>query len=79
MDRDRRKAAGHDHLVPSLNPTAFPSIFRFAADLNQFYISPRLVPPEGRLAIVTDAGRDAVDVGGALTNAPAADGEVVWS
>ena len=28
-------------------------------------------PTEGRLAIVTDAGRDAVDVGGALTNAQA--------
>jgi hypothetical protein len=25
-------------------------------------------PTEGRLAIVTDAGRDAVDAGGALTN-----------
>ena len=28
------------------------------------------VPLEGRLAIVTDAGRDAVDADGALTNAP---------
>ena len=26
---------------------------------------PRLVPHEGRIAIVTDAGRDAVDAGGA--------------
>jgi hypothetical protein len=34
---------------------------------------------EGRLAIVTDAGRDAVDADGALTNALEADGEDVWS
>jgi hypothetical protein len=34
---------------------------------------------KGRLAIVTDAGRDAVDADSALTNAPEADGEVVWS
>ena len=36
-------------------------IFRFAPDANQFTDSHRLVPPEGRIAIVTDAGRDAVD------------------
>jgi hypothetical protein len=29
------------------------------------YIHRRLVPLEGRIAIVTDAGRDAVDAGGA--------------
>jgi hypothetical protein len=29
-------------------------------------ISLAVLPPEGRLAIVTDAGRDAVDAGGAL-------------
>ena len=34
---------------------------------------------EGRFAIVTDVGRDAVDADGALTNAPDADGEIVWS
>jgi hypothetical protein len=34
---------------------------------------------EGRLAIVTDARRDAVDADGALTKALEADGEVVWS
>jgi hypothetical protein len=39
----------------------------------------RLVPPEGRLAIVTDAGRDAVDADAPLTNGAEADGEVVWS
>jgi len=36
-------------------------------------------PTEGRLAIVTNAGRDAVDAESALTNALEADGEVVWS
>jgi hypothetical protein len=39
----------------------------------------RLVSHEGRLAIVTDAGRDAVDVDAPLTNGAEADGEVVWS
>jgi hypothetical protein len=34
---------------------------------------------EGRIAIVTDARWDAVDVDGALTNALEADGEDVWS
>jgi hypothetical protein len=36
-------------------------------------------PPEGRLAIVTDAGRDAMDADALLTNGADADGEVVWS
>jgi hypothetical protein len=37
-------------------------------------------PTEGRLAIVTDAGRDAMDAGGAEDeSAGLADGEVVWS
>jgi hypothetical protein len=34
---------------------------------------------EGRFAIVTDAGRDAVDVEAPLTNGAEADGEDVWS
>jgi hypothetical protein len=34
---------------------------------------------QGRIAIVTDAGRDAVDVMAPLTNGAKADGEVVWS
>ena len=34
---------------------------------------------EGRLAIVTDAGRDAVDAEVPITNGAEADGEVVWS
>ena len=42
-----------------------------------------LLPPsrsqEGRLAIVTDAGRDAVDADVPITNGIKADGEDVWS
>jgi hypothetical protein len=34
---------------------------------------------EGRFAIVTNAGWDAVDVDAPLTNGAEADGEVVWS
>jgi len=36
-------------------------------------------PTEGRFAIVTDAGQDAVDVEAPITNGADADGEVVWS
>jgi hypothetical protein len=36
-------------------------------------------PTEGRFAIVTDAGRDAVDADVSITNGAEADGEVVWS
>jgi hypothetical protein len=43
------------------------------------YIHRHPVPLEGRFAIVTDAGWDAVDVDALLTNGAEADGEVVWS
>jgi hypothetical protein len=36
-------------------------------------------PTEGRIAIVTAAGGNAVDVDAPLTNGAEADGEVVWS
>jgi hypothetical protein len=36
-------------------------------------------PTEGRFAIVTDAGQDAMDVEAPITNGAEADGEVVWS
>ena len=36
-------------------------------------------PTEGRVAIVTAAGRDAVDADALLTNGAEADGEDVWS
>jgi hypothetical protein len=52
--------------------------FRF--NPNQIYKLRCLGPTEGRIAIVTDAGRDAVDAGGATDErAEFADGEVVWS
>jgi hypothetical protein len=51
-------------------PVPSAKIFSFAADPNHFYIPCRLVPKQGRIAIVTDAGRDAVDarVSGAQGN-----------
>jgi hypothetical protein len=60
-------------------PVLFEKIFLFPPDPNQIYILRRLVPLEGRIAIVTDAGRDAVDAKMLLTNSVCADGEVVWS
>jgi hypothetical protein len=56
------------------------------AKINSFAFPPKskqnprcLVPLEGRIAIVTNAGRDAVDVDAPLTNGAEADGKVVWS
>jgi len=43
--------------------------FLFSPDPNHFTYYGRPVPPEGRLAIVTDAGRDAVDADVLLTRA----------
>ena len=63
----------------STGPVPSEKIILFSPDPNHFTYYRRLVPPEGRLAIVTDAGRDAVDADGALTNALEADGEAVWS
>ena len=37
------------------------------------------VPPRGRLENVTDAGQDAVDADGPITNGTEADGKDVWS
>jgi hypothetical protein len=53
--------------------------FFFPPDPNHRLIHRRLVPHEGRLAIVTDAGRDAVDVDAPITNGAEADGEIVRS
>jgi hypothetical protein len=51
-------------------PTNFGfSEFILTPSPNHLHIFRRLVPHEGRIAIVTDAGRDAVDAGGALTKA----------
>jgi hypothetical protein len=52
-------------VIWGLSPALIPKTFSFAADPNQIYISRRPTPLEGRIAIVTDAGRDAVDAGGA--------------
>jgi len=57
----------------------FAKIFRFPRRANHLYKFAPSRPTEGRLAIVTDAGRDAVDADALLTNGAEADGEVVWS
>jgi hypothetical protein len=47
---------------------------------NHFYSRRRSVPMQGRIAIVTDAGRKAVDAGCAFDEMRLArDGKVVWS
>jgi hypothetical protein len=54
--------------------------FAFAVGQIIFKTSRRPAPQEGRIAIVTDAGWDAVDAGSATDErAEFADGEVVWS
>jgi hypothetical protein len=46
-------------------PVASSKIFPFSLHPNQGHNARRLTPLEGRIAIVTDAGWDAVDAGGA--------------
>jgi hypothetical protein len=46
---------------------------------NQNYMIRCPAPSEGRFAIVTDVGRDAVDADALLTNGAEADGKDVWS
>jgi hypothetical protein len=70
-------------------PTGCPAIFVSSSLAKNFPLSPsgksplRIRPSrltEGRLAIVTNAGRDAMDASGASDEgALLADGEVVWS
>jgi hypothetical protein len=65
----------------ALNRLSSPSrknILIFRND-KSVYIHAHPVPHEGRFAIVTDAGRDAVDAEALLTNGAEADGEAVWS
>ena len=76
-DKARRRrlssgCGGVDQLVnpshaffDSTCPPQFPKIFAFLSKANQFINPRRLVPPKGRIAIVTDAGRDAMDAGSA--------------
>jgi hypothetical protein len=47
-------------------PAPFEKIFLFCSDPNHLYIHHCLVPLEGRIAIVTDAGRDVVDAASAI-------------
>jgi hypothetical protein len=49
-------------------PVLAPKIFLFPSDPNHRLIPRRPVPNEGRFAIVTDVGRDAVDADALLTN-----------
>jgi hypothetical protein len=61
-------------------PAPFAKIFSFSPDPNQQYIAHRPVPQRGARAIVTDAGRDAMDADSAARRpALEVDGEVVWS
>ncbi len=58
-------------------PAPFEKTFPFSLDPNHF-ISPAVSSHAGALAIVTNAGRDAVDADVLLTNGTDADGEIVW-
>ena len=61
-------------------PVLSEKINCFALHPNQNYIVSILSRNEGRFAIVTNVGlRDAVDAMAHKTNAPFADGEIVWS
>jgi len=61
-------------------PALLRKIFRFTFHPNHLYIYRHPGPHEGRLAIVTDAGRDAMDARSAKDeSAHLADGEAVWS
>jgi hypothetical protein len=51
----------------------------FPVGANHLYKFAPSCPTEGRLAIVTNAVRDAMDADALLTNGAEADGEVVWS
>jgi hypothetical protein len=70
------KSAGQ-FIVPRVQPSLqkysdFPK--------TQISLSPSpSCPTEGRFAIVTDAGQDAVDVDAPITNGAEADGKAVWS
>jgi hypothetical protein len=52
---------GKSVVVANSCPAPFAKIFRFPLWPNHLYIPRRPTPLEGRIAIVTDAGRDAVD------------------
>src|SRR5882757_7982055 len=62
---ERRQGDMPDMQISECCPAPFAKIFSFAPDPNQFTESRCLVPQRGARAIVTDAGRDAVDTDGA--------------
>ena len=81
------KRSTHPTKVPCDSPTgksvktcqALPTnIFSFSEYPNQSYIF-RIHATEGRIAIVTDVGLDAMDADGAPDERANADDEVVWS
>jgi hypothetical protein len=59
-------------------PALLAKIFPFSLGANHFISAAVSSHQEGRLAIVTNAGRDAMDADVLLTNGTEADGEVVW-
>jgi len=59
-------------------PASFAKTFPFSFGANHFISTAVSSHQEGRLAIVTNAGRDAMDADGLRTNSAEADGEVVW-
>jgi hypothetical protein len=71
FNRINQSARRANHFVFSemTSPAPFAKIFCFAPEANQFTDLRRPVPEEGRLAIVTNAGRDAMDVAARETNA----------
>jgi hypothetical protein len=60
-------------------PAPSTKTFFFPSPANHQRIHSRPRPSEGRIAIVTDVGGDAVDADALLTKGAEADGEVVWS
>jgi hypothetical protein len=52
-------------VIWGLSPASFAKIFLFALHPNQIHIQSHPALLEGRIAIVTDAGWDAMDAGGA--------------
>ena len=61
-------------------PVLSEKIFWFSETANHLYIRNRPTPLEGRIAIVTDAGLDAMAASGASDESVLlADGKIVWS
>ena len=60
---ERKFSFGFNAILPVQSP--FAKIFLFAPYPNHFHIPAHPTPLEGRIAVVTDAGRDAMDASGA--------------